>query len=149
MIAGRPVTHPLKPWGETEGGEESGWRNDLGSLQTLVPFHVQHRHPSQNHSCLCLSPCFFLSISQQGDKVRLVGRTNLQANRYHTFNATSVSQWARGPPAAQSAVVSDPRCEAVGTVETNISAQKLVNSSNFRLIFCFFLCLSVFFNFPL
>lgn len=38
---------PFEAMGEIEGGEESRRRNDLGSLQTLVPFHVRHRHPSQ------------------------------------------------------------------------------------------------------
>lgn len=38
---------PLKAMGETEGGEEIGERNELGSLQTLVPFHIQAHHPSQ------------------------------------------------------------------------------------------------------
>lgn len=51
----------------------------------------------------------FLSISQQGLKVRLVGRVDLQAKSYHAFNATTVSQRAGGPPAALSAVVSHPR----------------------------------------
>lgn len=37
----------------------------------------------------------------------------LQANRYHTLNATAVSHRTRGPPAARPDLVSDLRREVV------------------------------------
>lgn len=39
---------PFEATGETEGGvERKGGRNDLGSLETLVPFHVRNHQPLQ------------------------------------------------------------------------------------------------------
>lgn len=74
---------PFEAMGEIEGGEESRRRNDLGGPPDTCP--LSRPTPSSlTITFLSLSlplSLLFLSISQQGDKVRLVGRADLQANR--------------------------------------------------------------------
>lgn len=69
---------------------EGGVRNDLGSLKTLVPFHVRKPSALYNNILVLLissspsspstPPPLLLPVSQQGDEVRLVGHTELRAN---------------------------------------------------------------------
>lgn len=93
MIAGRPATHPLKPWGRLRGERRAGGEKRVRKPPDTCPLS---RPTPSSLAITFLSfslplSLLFLSISQQGDKVRLVGRMDLQANRYHTFNATTVS----------------------------------------------------------
>lgn len=69
------------------GEGTGGVRNDLGSLKTLVPFHVRKPSDLHNNILVLLVPPphplptpLLLPVSQQGDEVRLVGHTELRAN---------------------------------------------------------------------
>lgn len=116
MIAGRPVSHPVKPRGRLGTGGRGGrvW---------TPPDTCPLSRPTPSSLTITFLSIFFLSSSQQGDKVRLVGHIDLRANRYHTFNATAVSHRAGGPPAALPAPVSDPRCEPVETARAPVGTR--------------------------
>lgn len=108
LIARKPVTHPLKPRRRLRDERRAGGKvrkpPDTCPLSNMIISH-------NNILVLLFLPS--LSISQQVDKVRLVGHMGLQANRYHTLNATAVSHRTRGPPAARPDLVSDLRWEVV------------------------------------
>lgn len=101
-IAGRPVTHSLEPWGRLKKESSTGGRNELGILQTLVPFS---RSTPSSFTITFLSfssLCAFSVHLSAGDKILLVGCLELQANGQHTFNASKASHCARGPIAVLS-----------------------------------------------